>query len=60
MKILLITILSFLLFFSLSGQMEIRTGLELTPDHFPQEGVPKGELKGPFNFHSKIIEGTVR
>ena len=44
----------------LSGQIEIRTGLELTPDHFPQEGVPKGELKGPFDFHSKIIEGTVR
>ncbi|MEZ4772650.1 MAG: alpha/beta hydrolase-fold protein [Bacteroidia bacterium] len=46
--------------FSLFGQMEIRTGLELTPDHFPQEGVPKGELKGPFDFRSKIIEGTVR
>ena len=42
------------------GQMEIRTGLDLTPDHFPQEGVPKGELKGPFEFHSQILEGTVR
>lgn len=60
MKILFITTLLFLLIFPLSGQMEIRTGLELTPDHFPQEGVPKGELRGPFNFHSKIIEGTVR
>ncbi|MCB0689549.1 MAG: hypothetical protein KDC53_23580 [Saprospiraceae bacterium] len=42
------------------AQMEIRTGLELTADHFPQDGVPRGSLKGPFEFHSKIIEGTVR
>lgn len=42
------------------AQNDIRTGLTLTPDHFPQPGVPKGELKGPFDFHSKIIEGTVR
>ena len=56
---LVIFLLSFFAF-SLAGQVEIRTGLELTPDHFPQEGVPKGELKGPFNFQSKIIEGTVR
>lgn len=39
---------------------EIRTGLELTPDHFPQDGVPRGELKGPFEFHSKVIKNTVR
>lgn len=38
----------------------IRTGLELTPDHFPQEGVPRGRLEGPFDFHSEIIAGTVR
>lgn len=29
-------------------------------DHFPQEGVPRGNLEGPFEFHSKIIAGTVR
>ena len=57
---LVIFLLSFFSPFSLAGQVEIRTGLELTPDHFPQESVPKGELKGPFNFHSKIIKGTVR
>ena len=39
---------------------EIRTGLELTSYHFPQDNAPKGELLGPFEFHSKIIEGTVR
>lgn len=50
---------SFLSAFPLAGQTEIRTGLELTPDHFPQEGIPKGEVKGPFNFYSKILEGTV-
>ncbi len=44
----------------LYGQLDIRTGLTLTPDHLPQPGVPKGELKGPFDFHSKIIPGTVR
>ncbi|MBK8501608.1 MAG: esterase family protein [Saprospiraceae bacterium] len=46
--------------FALNGQMEVRTGIELTPDHFQQDGVPRGELKGPFSFHSRIIEGTVR
>jgi 3-keto-disaccharide hydrolase/Putative esterase len=25
-----------------------------------QEGIPKGRLEGPFEFHSKIIPGTVR
>ena len=30
------------------------------PDSLPQEGVPKGVLEGPFEFHSKIIPGTVR
>ncbi len=29
-------------------------------DSLPQEGVPKGRLEGPFEFHSKIIAGTVR
>lgn len=60
LKIQLAFLLLFLSVLPLIGQMEIRTGLALTPDHFPQEGVPKGELKGPFDFHSKIIEGTVR
>ena len=27
------------------------------PDSLPQEGVPKGRLEGPFEFHSKIIPG---
>ncbi|MEO7412946.1 MAG: alpha/beta hydrolase-fold protein [Opitutaceae bacterium] len=31
------------------------------PDSMPQEGVPKGRLEGPFEFHSKIITpATVR
>lgn len=55
-------LLIILLVFSipLFAQIQLRTDLELTPDHFPQDGVPKGELKGPFEFHSKIIDGTVR
>jgi hypothetical protein len=32
----------------------------LMPDSLAQEGVPKGRLEGPFEFHSKIIAGTVR
>ena len=32
----------------------------LMPDSLPQEGVPKGTLEGPFEFHSQIIPGTVR
>jgi enterochelin esterase family protein len=58
-----ITIIQFMLLFCtcfVYAQLDIRTGLELTEDHFPQEGVPKGELKGPFEFSSKIIEETVR
>jgi enterochelin esterase-like enzyme len=30
----------------------------LGPDSLPQEGVPKGEIKGPFTLPSKIYEGT--
>jgi enterochelin esterase family protein len=32
----------------------------LTADSLPQDGIPKGRLEGPFEFHSKIIAGTVR
>jgi enterochelin esterase family protein len=60
MKSFILFLVSCLSTLLLNAQMEIRTGLELTADHFPQVGVPKGELKGPYNFHSKIIEGTVR
>ncbi len=46
---------------SFGAGLEIRTeGLELGPDSLPQDGVPKGSLEGPFEFHSKIIDGTVR
>ncbi len=32
----------------------------LGPDSLPQDGAPKGELKGPFLFHSKILANTTR
>ena len=32
----------------------------LGPDSLPQEGVPKGRLEGPIEFHSQIFAGTVR
>jgi hypothetical protein len=31
---------------------------QLGPDSLPQEGVPKGELRGPFNLPSKVFAGT--
>lgn len=30
------------------------------PDSQTQDGVPKGEIKGPFEWHSKLFPGTVR
>ncbi len=30
----------------------------LGPDSVPQEGVPKGEIRGPFTLPSKVYEGT--
>ncbi len=35
-------------------------GYELGLDSQVQPGVPRGQLKGPFLFHSEIIENTVR
>lgn len=49
-----------LAFFANSKELEIRTGLGLTADHSLQEGVPEGKLEGPFEFHSKVFDGTVR
>lgn len=60
MKPIILFLLSFLFILQVSAQMEVRTAIEMGPDHYPQEGVPKGEFLGPFDFHSKIIEGTVR
>ncbi len=58
--ILLVTFTSGVFVVSVFAGEEIRTGLQLTEYHFPQKGVPQGKLEGPFEFHSKIIEGTVR
>jgi hypothetical protein len=32
----------------------------VSAEALPQDGIPKGRLEGPFEFRSKIIEGTVR
>ncbi|MCC7042984.1 MAG: esterase family protein [Acidobacteria bacterium] len=32
----------------------------LGPDSLPKPGVPRGRLEGPFEFHSKVLAGTVR
>src|SRR5260370_28516806 len=31
---------------------------QLSPDSMPQEGVPKGEIRGPFTLPSKVYPGT--
>ncbi len=56
-----------LLFFScvaalaLAEPVDVQPGpYTLTADHFPQSESPQGELKGPFEFLSKIFPGTVR
>ncbi len=42
------------------SQLNIKNNIKQTKDHFPQKNVPKGEIKGPYNFYSKIYKGTVR
>ena len=33
---------------------------ELGPDSYPQEGVARGEVRGPFKWKSQVFEGTER
>lgn len=33
---------------------------ELGPDSYPQDGVPKGQVTGPFKWKSQVFEGTER
>ncbi len=46
------------------GQQELRPGpnpnsqYRLGPDSLPQDGVPKGEIKGPFTLPSRVYPGT--
>ncbi len=42
------------------AQKKIEEKYEIHPDSLPQQGVPKGEVKGPFEWKSKIYPGTVR
>ncbi len=53
-------LLIYLSIYTVFSQINIRTDIEKTEDHFLKEGVPKGELKGPYNFYSKIYKGMVR
>jgi len=57
----LLILISFGVIVSMRGELDIVTGdFGLSPDSMVQEGVPQGELSGPFEFHSKIIKDTVR
>jgi len=53
-------LLAFLFVNFVFSQIIIRTDVEKTEDHFPQKGVPKGELKGPYNFYSTTYPDTSR
>ena len=52
--------LLFCAYTTIAPAQEMRTDLGLTPDHLPQASAPRGRLEGPFEFHSRIIAGTVR
>ena len=57
----LLYLLLFLCFFKVHAETAvIRTDLDFSEDSKPQVGVPKGQLSGPFEFHSQIIADTVR
>lgn len=56
----LIAVLTFGLAAGTSAQQRTPGDYPLGPDSLPQPGVPKGQLIGPLDFHSKVIAGTVR
>jgi len=62
MKILAVCGLVLALTAGAAGAAEPRKPGEYPPtaDSLPQPGIAKGKLIGPLEFHSKIIEGTVR
>lgn len=60
MKLLLTFFFIHFLSSTLFAQLNIRKNLDFTPEHFPEISIPKGILKGPFTFHSKILTGTSR
>lgn len=42
------------------AQKPVEEKYEVHPDSLPQQGVPQGEVKGPFEWSSKIFPGTIR
>ncbi len=49
-----------LAFSSVAAAQSQQHQLPLSADSLPQEGVPKGQILGPFEWHSEIYPGTVR
>lgn len=58
-RTLIVTIALLALSVAASAQPQ-QAAVELHPDAMPQAGVPKGEVLGPFEWHSAIFPGTVR
>ena len=46
--------------FALAGALRAADDYTLTPDSLSQKDVPKGKLEGPFEWKSKIFDGTTR
>ncbi|MCF2950049.1 esterase family protein [Paraglaciecola aquimarina] len=59
-KILFVSLLFCMSLKLLAEPLKVRTGLTMAPEQMEQEGVPKGKLNGPFEFHSTILKDTVR
>ncbi len=49
-----------ILFFPHASLLLAQESYSVHPDSKPQAGVPKGEIKGPFQWKSQIFPGTVR
>src|SRR5690606_33135448 len=45
---------------AVAGEPSAPRSYALTADSLSQPGAPQGRLEGPFEFHSRIIPGTVR
>lgn len=45
---------------AVAGEPPVPRRYALTADSLQQAGVPQGRLEGPFEFHSRVIPGTVR
>lgn len=53
-------ILPMAVWLTIAGNIRAADVYPVHPDSMPQDGVPRGEIKGPFEWRSEIFPGTVR